>query len=480
MHLAKYIVLALSLSLFAEACGDDDDAQSGSDLDATVTGSTGDGGARDGGIDASAPIRTDAGTTPSANPLVTPDQQAAEKLALALVASPPVRAARERLKAAWLAQATRVGGVPDEARATLDATVDEAIFSAALSLGNTDPARPKVVSILAPPHASLGVQLPGSRITFDNPDTTYRTIPVDPAARYVIRGRRHREGPVDVNFSLWDARNATLANLTGADIRPDAEGRYTITVGAGPGDGTSPHLTLAPSAASIFVRNTIDAWGTQKFDELSVERVGGPSAPTPAPTAEQLAEVLAQRLDALSGSFASFNQLSYATPVNTLPPLTLGGADGRLATQIGTYSAFSLKDDEALVLNVRLGGAKYFIAPVYNRWMITTDYVAHTQTLNLAQAVPNPDGSYTFVIAPSDPGVYNWVDTVGIHDGLLNLRWQGLPSVAAAEPPAATLTRIALRDLRASLPPTTRYVTSEERRAQLAERTRSHAALYAD
>ena len=135
-------------------------------------------------------------------------------------------------------------------------------------------------------------------------------------------------------------------------------------------------------------------------------------------------------------------------------------------------------DDEALVLTVNLGGAKYFIAPVYARWLITTDYVNHTQTLNNQQAVPNPDGTYTFVISPTDPHVYNWIDTVGIHEGLLNLRWQGLPSTASASAPSATLKLVKLADLKGQLPATTRFVTSDERTAQIAARVNSYASRY--
>jgi hypothetical protein len=415
----------------------------------------------------------------SANPLATKDQTSTEKLAIAIVASPEVVQAKADVKAQWLAAANAVGGVPAESLKDLQNAVDESAYASALSLLNTDPNYPKVVSTLSAPHSWFGNNVPGSRTIFDNPDTTYRTIPVDPAASYVIKGRTHTPAPVDVNFSLWDRNNVTLSNLVGSDVVTDANGNFTITVNAAASGGSANHIQLLPQSKQLFIRNTISEWGIQLFDELSVERVAGPALAAPKTTA-QLTTQLAQNLRAGTGVFAYYNQLVHAQPVNTLPTLSLGGSNGRLATQAASYSDFKIADDEALVLNVTLGGAKYFIAPVYTRWMITTDYINHTQSLNDKQALANPDGSYTFVIAPSDPKVYNWLDTVGIHEGLLNPRWQGLPATAAATPASATMKLVKLVDLPSALPATTKYVTPAERQAQIAARVRSYAARYSE
>jgi len=484
--------LFLAAYALVSACADDHDGSivqdtSHATADASVSDAASAFDASNSRLDASASLdaaldaagSADAGTARFDNPLSSIGQLAAERQAIEIVAFPQVQQARATLKAAWLASAAAVGGQPEESNATLEDSLDEALFAAALSITNTDPNYPKVVSTLSAAHRWYGIDAPGSRVTFDNPDTTYRTIPVDPAARYVIKGHRHERSPIDVNISLWDAQNATIANLTESELHPDANGDYTITVDSDPGDGTTPHLQLTAAAAQVFVRNTIDDWDAQ-FDSLSVERVAGPTIAQPERTTAQLADALAARIAGLTGPFHYYNQLAYTPAVNTLPAVTLGGANGRLATQAGTYSAFKIADDEALVLTVQLGGAAYFVAPVYNRWMITTDYVQHTQTLNLAQSVANPDGSYTYVISIRDPKVANWVDTVGIHEGFINLRWQALPSVPAAIPPAANLELVKLADLGSVLPSGTKYVTPAERADQLAARAASYAPRYAD
>jgi len=61
-------------------------------------------------------------------------------------------------------------------------------------------------------------------------------------------------------------------------------------------------------------------------------------------------------------------------------------------------------------------------------WLCSLDYLHHTASLNLSQAKPDPDGTLPLVVAPKDPGVANWLDTTGLHEGTLFVRWQKLPT----------------------------------------------------
>jgi hypothetical protein len=85
-----------------------------------------------------------------------------------------------------------------------------------------------------------------------------------------------------------------------------------------------------------------------------------------------------------------------------------------------------LRDDEALVVTMNPLGAKYLSFQIADPWSITPDYSRFTNGLNNAQSKTNKDGTYTFVISPRDPGTWNWIDTQGLHMGLLLLRWQEL------------------------------------------------------
>lgn len=412
----------------------------------------------------------------SQNPLATQDQISTEKLAIQIVNSPQVRAAKESAKNSWLAAAYSLGGATSQAVHYLQEAIDESAFSTALAVLNDSPEQPKVVSILAAPHHWFGINVPGSRQIFDNPDTTYRTIPVNSSNRYIITGKVNSLAPADINFSVYDAHSSTISNLTGDQIVTNADGSFSITADSSANDDTPNHVQLTPQAASFFIRNTVSQWNVQQFETLAVQ-ITTTSQSAPPPPLSQLIQAIASAVTNSSTSFQAFNKLAYAQPVNTLPIPTLGGTSGRLATQAATYSAFNISDDQALVLTVNIGGAKYFIAPVYDRWFITTDYIHHTQSLNNSQAVPNPDGTYTFVIAVKDPHIYNWVDTVGLDEGLINLRWQNFSSLASASP-SATLKLVNLSDLPAVLPPSTKYVSAAEREAQLEAREASYSSRY--
>src|SRR3546814_889972 len=77
--------------------------------------------------------------------------------------------------------------------------------------------------------------------------------------------------------------------------------------------------------------------------------------------------------------------------------------------------------------------------------------VLRISSLNKTQAKPNPDGSYTYVIALQDPGVANWIDTAGLHEGWFQIRWQNVP--AGGDPTAEPVRLVKLNELMAALPP---------------------------
>src|SRR3546814_18421864 len=60
------------------------------------------------------------------------------------------------------------------------------------------------------------------------------------------------------------------------------------------------------------------------------------------------------------------------------------------------------------------GGADYIGFQITDPWTLRPETVLRISSLNKTQAKPNPDGSYTYVIALQDPGVANWIDTAGL------------------------------------------------------------------
>ena len=58
-----------------------------------------------------------------------------------------------------------------------------------------------------------------------------------------------------------------------------------------------------------------------------------------------------------------------------------------------------------------------------NYWMESLDYRFFTIHLNQHTAVKLPDGSVRLIVAHRDPGVPNWIDTVGHSSGTMCFRW---------------------------------------------------------
>ena len=92
-------------------------------------------------------------------------------------------------------------------------------------------------------------------------------------------------------------------------------------------------------------------------------------------------------------------------------------------------------------------------------------------SLNRAQTVLGPDGSFEMVIAHRDPGVANWVDTTGLPVGFMTFRWTY--GTAPDEQPTVRVMKTRLDDVRRHLAPGTRTISADERAATIRMR-RAH------
>jgi len=104
------------------------------------------------------------------------------------------------------------------------------------------------------------------------------------------------------------------------------------------------------------------------------------------------------------------------------PRLTPGG----LATQYSSVGHFDLNPDQALLITLPATDAPYLGFQLGSLWYISLDYINHQTSLNGTQAQPDPDGNIRMVIADANPGVTNWVETLGHRKGYLQFRWQRL------------------------------------------------------
>jgi hypothetical protein len=416
------------------------------------------------------------------SPLATADQIALEKQALRILASKPVQD-----EAAFVTSTLAANPFHQtpEGAATLPAAVREIMFAGVVDTINRDPRRPRLQWLWSPAHRWFGFATPTSKVLMPNVDNVFRIIPVDGVSHYRIVARP--VGPAPTQFSLQllpslpaeEAWNKVIQELIDADIQKQPDGSFTLTVGPEKAEGLDNHIATTPSAHFILIRDTIQDWGVETPYRLEVTRLDGPpsaAAPDDAVLAGQAGALIHQIaphiLEARGGGFANTPGFFHGE-ANMLsqPTIREGGRWG-----LSSSGHFKLADDEALMITLDPMGAKYLSIQLASGWLGSLDYVHHTASLNLAQTRSNADASVTFVVSTTDPGTANWLDTTGLHEGTLFVRWQKLPSDLGADAKGVREVRLVKRS---ALPSSLQRVTPAQRRTQLTQRAAAYVRRYA-
>ncbi|OBJ86955.1 hypothetical protein A9W97_18220 [Mycobacterium gordonae] len=398
------------------------------------------------------------------HPVSTASQREQELAALELIEHPTVKAAYRDVAQTWLGRAK----ASEAMRGRFDDAFAEVMFSAAVWSSNQDKLRPKVSCITRLAHPVDGRRIPGSRWGIDNPDSVYRVIPISGDERYEIHGRVGEHRMTENYFTLWDAHMGTVDVLNGRTMAVDSDGSFTITVDSDPANGRPNHVQSTPQAHEFYIRDVLLDWGCDDPSHFEIHRLG--SAPSaPARTPDEQAEATA----AMMAYFANFTgKLShgvYKMPANNFDLAWSADTDGAMRNQFYVMGRFDLAPDEAFVVDLNDGGAEYFTVPLSNIWGTTLDIIDRTGSLNKAQSVANEDGTYTYVIAPEDPGVANWIDTDGLREAILTLRMAGFGATGPRAGLGAHGRVVKLDRLDAEVPHLPR-VGSEQRAAELADR----------
>ncbi|MEP9362364.1 hypothetical protein ABLE68_05320 [Nocardioides sp. CN2-186] len=414
-----------------------------------------------------------AAATSDDNPLFTVPQRRLDARALRLWQSADLADAMATARASYVAGHGPV--VSDEALARLDNAIAELAVGMLLTALNDDPFRPATYWLGAAEHSWGGLDLPGSRWAYDNPDTFYRTIPIDPDSTYEVVGQLRGQGTADLAFSLVNdlITQTTVGYVDGQTLRSRRRPSYRLTIGPRTAKGRSHHLQTTSDAKQLFVRSITANWAGQRPDHLWVRRTAGPVAP-PARSDEEIVEqtraLLVRGGAVFGGALLGYKTMS--NPANTMS--TPGITPGALVSQANSFGHVELSDDQALVVRLDPAGADYVTLPVTDPWMVGVDPGRHQSSLNGRQASPDRDGTYTFVVSPTDPGVANWVSTAGAHEATIMARWQRLGSGK----PAISTELVQRADLPAALPGGTRLVTPGERVATLARRLRLYGRRF--
>jgi hypothetical protein len=257
---------------------------------------------------------------------------------------------------------------------------------------------------------------PFTKMGLDNPDTLYFGCRVQPDHDYLVTGIRGTT--TDLSFQLLGGEY-TDDNVPASQAAFDDR---ELEIAA---DGSFQWQVRPNSPGQLVIREVYGDWSAQR-GTVAIQRLDTAGTAPPALTRAAIEKRYAtagKQLVSRIKTWLQFPQWFYLDiPVNTMvaPRLTPGG----LATQYSSVGHFELRPDQALIITLPVTDAPYLGFQLGSMWYISLDYINHQTSLNNTQAQADPDGKIRIVVADQNPGVTNWVETLGHRRGFLQFRWQ--------------------------------------------------------
>jgi uncharacterized protein (DUF1499 family) len=359
----------------------------------------------------------------------------------------------------------------DDNKARLQATVDELVYGVLLATVSENIARPKIVWSETLPYDVGDVSIPGSRYAGDTPDRMYRNVVVSSDYRYVLHGKRSDLASLDFSIeSIPGPANwgiPPLSIVQAKDIEFASDGSFVITMDATAADGRSNHLQLPPKTQALLIRDTIADWNNHQPNALTMQ--GLDAASTPDRPRQEIINFSAETLNKAARASLAFFTGIWKRDVNQLTTYVRD-----LGWGIIGLNRFNIAADEALLVTIDPLSAEYFGLQVDDLWLRSIDYSKHSSTLNTTQAEANAEGTYTFIVAPTDPGYHNWIDTGGLNNGYLVGRWELFKQPTNGEGAVTKVQLLKVAELASAMPTGAKRTNPKQRQQLLQARRHSY------
>jgi hypothetical protein len=307
-----------------------------------------------------------------------------------------------------------------------------------------------------------------------NSDTVYKSVMIDGAGSYRIKGERGTTrllilvqlGPDTLRTGKL---SAALNQYDFDSLQLDHKGHFDVVLGAErPSGYTGDWWQLDPRAEKFMVRTVGCRWGEEREPRFGIDRLDVPPA-----KGRQSAVDLSLRLSEIpaitancAGAFPDHvEKLRQEGYINQLKVFDVSQMTG-LNRQHYYEGAYELADDEALIVEAKVPDkVRYWSLILTNEIYQTTDWVNNQASLNDAQAHIDSDGWFRAVVSARDPGVPNWLDTAGYASGAIQGRW-----FDASSAPTPQIRKLKLGAVRAALPADTPIVSAAQRDVALRAR----------
>ncbi len=284
---------------------------------------------------------------------------------------------------------------------------------------------------------------PFCKLGGDNADYTYQQAWVDGQSIYKISGNRGTAR--FLNFAVQGPRPELHAgsthrnlhepfgdvpecNLFGQDLKSNWDGSFELYIG-GPKQGQN-WLPTTPGTRKLFLRQGFDRW-----DELParfrIERIDM-SEPRPVPSPTELITAMQWAGNFVTGLMKDNPDWPYEYAADCTPELinafptkrrqidqpVYNVAKDRLRGRAPSVMVWKLKSDEALIVEFE---------PKVEFWMMTNmgvyfnsmDFLYRPISYTPSRTTIDSDGKVRLILAHTDPGYHNWVDTQGFELGHL-------------------------------------------------------------
>ena len=262
----------------------------------------------------------------------------------------------------------------------------------------------------------------------DNPDNNYQNAQISGQYDYRISGTRG-----SVHYLGFGSQKGhygqggempTTGYIEADDLEIAADGRFELIISAKTQTGN--WLPMEPDSTMVIVRQTFKDRKTEVPAELIIERIGGNAVPDPV-TPQSVDHGLNMASTLVAGASMLFAKWAkdFQKHTNQLPMFdpersTKAGGDPNITYY---HSYWQLADDEALVIEAQPPECESWNFQLDNHWFESLDYRYFTIHVNKHTAQYRDDGSVQIIVAHQDPGLPNWINTVGHDCGGMSFRW---------------------------------------------------------
>ena len=269
-----------------------------------------------------------------------------------------------------------------------------------------------------------------------NPDGAYHLAMIEGRHRYLVSGKRNSATylgfQVLAGTGLTPRRMAAFVSDHQLDLDDQGGFGFVLSMAepSAPELGGHPWVPMPEDASAIVVRQYVADPHREQLATLDIR----PLDP-PGPLAQPTDEVLSEQFTAMGWTIwklATLHQtikpelLDMPNQLITAAAAELGDAD-TTPDNLYMIGTFRLDRSEALVLEFEPPDTRYWSVTVENIWHECIDVRRRRSSLTNASAAVSADGLVRVVLAATDPGLGNWIDTGGRHRGFVTLRWLDNP-----------------------------------------------------